>query len=240
MFDLAVSSTNESDVMSTPGVIVTLVAPAAIAATPLILSKRTRPDVLIAYPFVLMPSTAVPVLLSPWTPTVPAPWTPWLEELRPFHDVGVALRMSEDGGEPRNMQTEELVGQVERPAVVRRLDEEVPGSAEREALKLFLRSLQLREVELSPSDELDRRSCSLERVQCSLHRLDGRRVVTPDMRCRRQHGDPVRRGSRADRKRLLQVGSAVVETRKDVRVEIDQRAANATNSSRAERIPSGT
>ena len=43
MFDFGVSSRKESVVTSTPGVIVTLVAPAGIEATPLTLSNRTRP-----------------------------------------------------------------------------------------------------------------------------------------------------------------------------------------------------
>ncbi len=163
-----------------------------------------------------------------------------IEKLGSFLDVRVSLRMRKHDPEALHPETEEPVGEIERPPDVRHLDEQVARTAERVAVQLLLRPIELGQVELRPADELDGRARRLERLERRIDRIRRRRVVVTHMRRRRQHFDAVGRGRGADRQRLVQVGRAVVEARQDVRMEVDQSAANARYNSRAAAVPSVT
>jgi hypothetical protein len=151
----------------------------------------------------------------------------WLEQLRPLLHVDVPLGVSEHRVEPLYVQPEEPIRQIEWPADVGRLDEQVARPAKREPLKLLLRPVELVDVELATANELNRRAGGTERLERALHRLRSRRVVVTHVRCRGEHLDAVGRRCSADREGLLQVRGAVVEPGQDVTVEVDQSAANA-------------
>ena len=80
---------------------------------------------------------------SGWARTVPNPWT---------------------------CRAEEPIGQIERPADVRRLDEQVARPAEPEPRQLLLRPVELVEIELGAADELDRRIGGPQLFEGALHR----------------------------------------------------------------------
>src|SRR3954452_19677995 len=148
--------------------------------------------------------------------------------------------MGEDDAEALPPEPGEPLGDVERPAPVRRLDEQPARSAEAEPRKLVLRTVELGEIELSTGDHLHRRIGSANSSKRLLHLRRRRRIVVTDMRRRRENLDALPRSGRAERECLVNRPDPVVEPGQDVRVQIDQRAANARYNSRADLIPSGT
>ena len=137
--------------------------------------------------------------------------------------LAVSLRMREHRSDPRGPEPEETVADVEWPAEVRRLDQQVRGIArEREAEQLIVRPVELRQIELAARDEPERVTHRrLHFGERRFHLLGGRRIVVAHMGRRREHGDAVGKRIPADRERLAEVFSAVVETRENVAMQID-------------------
>ena len=143
---------------------------------------------------------------------------------------------------PAARSRKETVADVERPAEVRRLDQQVGRVAgEREAEQLVVRPVELCEIELAARHEPERvTDRGLHGGQRGLHLVGRRRVVVAHVRRRREHGDAVGERVPADRKRFVEILSPIVEARKNMTVKVDQSCANASSSSRAARIPAGT
>ena len=150
--------------------------------------------------------------------------------------------MREHRGDARRAEREQPRREVERPAVVRRLDEEVARVAgEAEAPQLLQRPVELLERDLAARDEPHDGAGRLPHARKRLlHLLGPSRIVVAHVRRRREHLDPVGRCRTADLEGLIEVHGAVVHTRQHMAVEVDQRFASSRKSSRAASIPFGT
>jgi hypothetical protein len=163
-----------------------------------------------------------------------------LEQVGLLLHVRVPLGMREHHVEALDAEAKEPLAEVERPTEVRRLHEQPRRASQPEPRELLLRTVELRQIELAARDDSHGRARCVEGGERVLHLAGRGRVVVANVRRRREHLDTV--GSRrcAQRERLVDRPDAVVDAGQDMRVEIDQRAANARYNSRAAAVPSST
>jgi O-antigen/teichoic acid export membrane protein len=149
------------------------------------------------------------------------------EKLGPLLHARVPFGMREDGRQARRPDPVDCSADRDGPAGVRELQQDVLAKgcvAEAEEL-LVAEPAQLDEVDLPARDHVDRDARlgdggadARERV---LHLARTRRIVMAHMRCRGDDRDSVRRGRLCQLDRFLQRTRSVVQTRKDVRMEVD-------------------
>ena len=146
------------------------------------------------------------------------------EQLGPLLHLRVALRVREHRNDPERAQPVEPLRQLEWPAAVGRLDQQVVAGCRRARIaatrppggraRRSRAPRRRRAARCHPP-----RPAARERV---LHLLGRRRVVVAHVRSAGEHLDAVRRRCAADLDCLLDVLRPVVEARQHVAVEVDQ------------------
>ena len=121
-----------------------------------------------------------------------------LDQLGTMLNLPISLRVREHRCDPRSQKPEEAVTDIERPADVWRLDEEIAAvPCEREAGQLVLRPVELGEVELAAGDKSERvADRALHLGQRRFHLFRCGPIVVADVRRGCQHGDPSADASR--------------------------------------------
>lgn len=141
--------------------------------------------------------------------------------------VGISLRMAQHGRDPGPTKIVDRPLERERPAEVRELDEQVAtGPAEREARELLgIELCELLEGDLAAPQHAQRDvrpgQRTLQLVDAALHLIGGRRIVVAHVRRRRNRGNALGNGGPRDRERVVERLRPVVQTRENVRVEVD-------------------
>ena len=146
----------------------------------------------------------------------------------PLH-VGVALGMRQDDTKATQLEAEHEIGEGDRPAEIRELEQQERGiAAEAEpAQRLVAEAGREREVDLPAREHLDADALRLRGLVHlayePLHDLGRGRIVVPDVRRRRDVLDSllVRRPQELEARR--ERGDAVVDSGQDVRMEVDHR-----------------
>ena len=151
------------------------------------------------------------------------------EPLGPGLHLDVPLGVGEHRREALVAQREQHVGKLEGPAVVRRLDEQVPTAAEPEPPQLLRRQLHRpveRDLAAGPHLQRDpgRLELGPELRDPQFHRLGARGPVVAHVWRAGDHGDPVLQGSPRDVDAVGEGARAVVDPGQDVRVQVDHRS----------------
>ena len=151
----------------------------------------------------------------------------WLDPGRIGLDLAVSLWMGEQGLEPGHPQLEEPLLEVERPARIGKLHEQVAaGLPDREPLQLLARETsEAVEGDLAAVQYLDLDPVLVEvtphaRNAC-LHRLDAGRIVRADVRGGGDRPHAVLQGRTSKLTAVRERGGPVVESGQDVRMEVD-------------------
>lgn len=141
--------------------------------------------------------------------------------------IGVTLRMAEHRGDAGAAKLVDRPLERERPAEVWELHEQIATRLrEREPRELVgLELLEPLERDLAPAQHAKRdvrsRQLTLQLVDAPLHLVGGRRIVVAHVRRRRDRGCAVGDGGPNDRERVVERLRSVVQTRENVRVEVD-------------------